>query len=880
MRAASSLLIFLVTLGCDPATSDCSPTTCGGCCDTTGTCVNGAAATACGSGGNVCNVCVGAQTCQAGVCNASTAPATVRGSLTVFQGAQGTARSTAQRVPVGLTQRFAQRDAPVCRAQPPAAAVRAGVQAATKVLEQRKIPVGHGPLGTGPGPDARAGEVLVRFEAKLTAEQALRALRTKDFTFEHGGFGSEWLHLIVARRAGGQRLTLGQTRELAARLQQVPGVRYTGLNHVHSALRVPNDPLYTAQWHYAAMNLPSAWDLTTGAANVVVAVLDTGVVNHPDLQPKLVAGADLVSDPANGADGDGRDDNPNDEGGDQPQGGSSWHGTHVAGTVAASTDDSQGVSGVAWLAKVQPVRVLGRQGGSDLDIAAGITWASGGTVPGMRANATPAQVLNLSLGRQGDPVEATRDVIAQAIARGSILVVAAGNDNIEAARFTPCNQDGVICVGATRFNGRRASYSNYGARVDVMAPGGEVSEDANGDRYPDGVLSTGRDGTSPAYVFEQGTSMASPHVAGVIALMKARNPNLTAAQAKMLLTSTANQASRCSEGCGAGLVNAQAAVQAASGMAPAGPGRLATTTTELYFTPQSLTQNVTVSNVGGSPLSVSVGTGGPQAARLSVAGATNRTLMPNQSDTIAITANVSGLADGVHTASLVLSAGAAGAFTVNVRIKAGSTALTKAPVVALVYEKSDGSWEAAGAAEANPGTLRFEVTGAPGTYYVFGFVDLNGNDALESNEPVGIWPTSDSPRELTLANAQVREGVDFVLAPDVSVSDMEARVIGTPCGNDAACGTGNFCVTAWPSGYCTKSCLTASCPTGAICLEASADVRLCLDSCSGPSQGQSTCRAGYVCYADGAGRGLCAPRCTSAADCDGSPCDTATGYCQ
>lgn len=874
MRVVLSLVLVVAAVSCD-APSDCSPTTCAGCCDPSGQCVGGSAQLACGSGGLLCNVCSGAQVCLAGLCTAAMTPATVSGTLAVFQGAQSARRVGASALPAGLRQHFAGAG-PVCRQPAPAEAMRAALSAAQRAPV---IPVGHGPLGTGPGPDAREGEVLVRFEAKLTAGQALAALRRKDVTLEHGGFGSEWLHLVVAKDHAGRRLALGATTELAAQLRQVAGVRYTALNHVHRALRVPNDPLYTAQWHYAAMNLPSAWDLTTGSASTVVAVLDTGVINHPDLQPKLLSGVDMVSDPANGADGDGRDDNPNDEGGDLPQGASSWHGSHVAGTVAASSDDNQGVSGVAWTAKLLPVRVLGRQGGSDLDIAAGITWASGGVVPGSRANTTPAQVLNLSLGRQGDPSEATRDVISQAIARGAILTVAAGNDNIEAARFTPCNQDGVICVGATRFNGRRASYSNYGVRVDVMAPGGEVAEDSNGDRYPDGVLSTSREGSNAAYVFEQGTSMASPHVAGVLALMKARNPQLTAAQAKMLLTSTANTASRCTEGCGAGLVNAQAAVQAASGMAPSGPGRLATTTSELYFTAQSTTQNVTVSNVGGSALSVTVGAGGTEGSRLSVGGAATRTLMPNQSDTLAITANLGGLAAGVHTANVVLSAGSAGAFTINVRLKAGSTALARPPVVALVYE-ADGGWNAAGAAEANTSTLAYQLSAPPGTYYVFGYLDSNGNDSLESNEPVGIWPNMDAPRQVTLAGGQAQDKVDFVLAPEVSVTDTESRLIGAPCGNDAACGTGGFCVTAWPGGYCSTSCLTTACPTGSICLEASTDTRLCLDSCSAPGQGQSSCRAGYVCYSDGAGRGLCAARCTSAADCGGTPCDTATGYCQ
>ena len=138
------------------------------------------------------------------------------------------------------------------------------------------------------------------------------------------------------------------------------------------ATAAPNDRGYSLQWHYPTLNLPAAWDLVPDATDVVVAVIDSGIVPHPDLT-NVLPGYDMISDPQNAGDGDGRDSNPRDEGGDTPNGGSSWHGSHVAGTIGADTNNEVGVAGVAWNAKLLPVRVLGKKGGTSFDIAAAIT---------------------------------------------------------------------------------------------------------------------------------------------------------------------------------------------------------------------------------------------------------------------------------------------------------------------------------------------------------------------------------------------------------------------------------------------------------------------------------------------------------------------------
>jgi serine protease len=222
------------------------------------------------------------------------------------------------------------------------------------------------------------------------------------------------------------------------------------------------------------------------------------------------------------------------------------------------------VAGVAFGAKVLPIRVLGKCGGYTSDIADGITWASGGSVSGLPANPNPARVLNLSLGGGGSCDSTTQTAINGARGRGTVVVVAAGNSNSNAANFSPASCSGVITVAATNRSGGRAYYSNYGAVVDVAAPGGDVrTSSANG------ILSTLNSGSSgpgaDSLAYYQGTSMATPHVAGVVALMLSKNPALTPDQVESLLKgSTRAFPATCSQ-CGTGIVNANAAVDAATG---------------------------------------------------------------------------------------------------------------------------------------------------------------------------------------------------------------------------------------------------------------------------------------------------------------------------
>lgn len=368
-----------------------------------------------------------------------------------------------------------------------------------------------------------------------------------------------------------------------ARLQQVmaaiaadPRVESVEEDRILTRNKVPNDSRYSEQWDYfepvGGINVQSAWDQTTGAG-VVVAVIDTGYAYHSDLDANIIPGYDFISDLSIANDGNGRDADASDPGdayaqnecgSGYPPSDSSWHGTHVAGTIGALSDNALGVAGIAHNASIMPVRVLGKCGGYTSDIADAMIWASGGSVAGVPDTATPAKVLNLSLGGVGRCDNTSQAAINAANANGALVVIAAGNSNTNVKNASPANCAGVMAVAANDRNGSRAWYSNYGTLVDITAPGGDTTQTANG------ILSTLNSGaTAPAaesYAFYQGTSMAAPHVAGVAALLFAADPAATAADVSAAMTSTARPLpGTCTGGCGAGIVDATAALEALTG---------------------------------------------------------------------------------------------------------------------------------------------------------------------------------------------------------------------------------------------------------------------------------------------------------------------------
>ena len=434
------------------------------------------------------------------------------------------------------------------------------------------------------------GEVIVRMKPAIRirgAELKAKGLEEKEKVTS----GGEIIYRITPSvraamsKAKLQDRTLQLVREFAAR----PDVEYAQLNYIlRISDRTPNDPRYPEQWHYfsngtgpgqspGGINLPKAWDVSTGSNAIVVAVIDTGILpNHPDIQgsPNLVAGYDMISDAFIGNDGGGRDSDPTDPGDAAAAGecypGSpalpdSWHGTHVAGTIGVgNTNNGIGVAGINWNVKLQAVRVLGKCGGTTADINDGIRWAAGLSVPGVPSNSTPAKVINMSLGTPpGNPCSlspSTQSAINDAVAMGATVVVAAGNDATDASQVFPASCNNVITVAASDFRGHLAArYSNFGATVEIMAPGGDVRRDDNGDGRPDGVLSMVHPNAG-TYAYYNGTSMAAPHVAGVAALVLAQQPSLLPSQvlAKLQGNALPRTAAQCPQPCGAGLLSAVA----------------------------------------------------------------------------------------------------------------------------------------------------------------------------------------------------------------------------------------------------------------------------------------------------------------------------------
>jgi serine protease len=419
------------------------------------------------------------------------------------------------------------------------------------------------------------GEVIVRFKDGAVAPASL-GLAGAALSVEREMSGGERLYsfssAVTTQTAQGTGVL-----EVVERLLARADVEFAQPNYLYYPMAVPNDPSYASQWHYPAINLPQAWDLTTGSGSPIVAVIDTGKTNHPDLVGRWVGGYDFISSKSTAKDGNGRDSDATDVG----DGGfcfpyntpNSWHGTHVAGTIGANTNNGVGVAGVNWNARILPVRVLGKCGGSTADIIDAIRWSGGLSVSGVPANANPAKVINMSLGGSLSAGQtcatndtATQNAINAVTAQGVSVVVAAGNSNKDTKTFTPASCNNTITVAALNRSNAKAYYSNYGPDVDIAAPGGDTQTDTNGNGIKDdGVLSTllNSNGSSYTYTYYQGTSMATPHVAGLVSLMLARNPSLTPAQilSKLKSTSTPISSSQCSQGCGAGLINALTAVQ-------------------------------------------------------------------------------------------------------------------------------------------------------------------------------------------------------------------------------------------------------------------------------------------------------------------------------
>ena len=382
------------------------------------------------------------------------------------------------------------------------------------------------------------------------------------------------------------------------RLSSDPEVEFAIEDRPVRLMATPNDSSFSSQWalrsttNQAGAKFDQAWDWIKGSASVVIAVLDTGVLfETPELKGRLLSGYDFISSTSIANDGDGRDSNPADPGNwitsAESQSGSfqgcsvkdsNWHGTFVSGLIAANTHNSTGISGADWNARILPVRVLGKCGGYLSDVLDGMLWAAGLDVPGIARNTTPAAVINLSLGGSSSTCSTVEQTTVDRVtAAGALVVASAGNGG--GAVESPANCNNVLGVGALDRDGSRAAYSAIGTGIDLMAPGG----------YSYGLLGLGNSGTTvpstPSVVTKTGTSFSAPMVAAAAGLMKAVNSALTPAELMAQLTSTASAflspvsntclansgAATCNcttTVCGAGMLNAAAAVQAVRSTKP------------------------------------------------------------------------------------------------------------------------------------------------------------------------------------------------------------------------------------------------------------------------------------------------------------------------
>ena len=355
----------------------------------------------------------------------------------------------------------------------------------------------------------------------------------------------------------------GDIQDAIKELNRTPGVKAVSEDKVKTFAATPNDPSFSQQWYLKpwqsgsnmlyGINAEAAWDKTQGSEEVIVAVLDTGKIDHPDLVGKWLPGWDFEDN----------NNDPTDPG--NPNGEASWHGTTIAGVIAGATNNAVGIAGINWNTKILPVRVGNDDGASDSNLIKGIRWAAGLPVAGTTPNQNPAKIINISWGGDDLCSTAYQEAINAAEAEGSLVVVAAGNgdDNgypKDADFVSPANCQKVLTVSASNASGMKTSWANYGDVVDVMAPG----------EYIYTTSCAGYNSCSGNYSYEtvDGTSFSAPIVAAVASMALSINPAFTPAELEALIRSSTNQRSlySCAGGCGTGVIDAYKVVNSINGI--------------------------------------------------------------------------------------------------------------------------------------------------------------------------------------------------------------------------------------------------------------------------------------------------------------------------
>lgn len=740
----------------------------------------------------------------------------------------------------------------------------------------------------------KPGDVLVSFVDgaydELSLEPVLRDMLDRseldDVTPEVARCTALRWCTVRLRDARGELLDASRTADAAERLHKNrPAlVKVVARNLKKYGFRVPNDEFFGFQWQYDFIHATAAWDIETGDPNLVIAVVDSGVVQaHPDLNDRLardpqdntIVGVDLVST----NDGDeflGRDTNPEDPGDGALGGGqSTFHGTHIAGIIGAETDNREGVSGITFAGQILPVRVLGLGlSGFDDDIMDGIYWAIGEpNVTGVPNNVKPASVVNLSLGGPSDPASQTfweeqfAAIFTDAQNRYNdpVFIAAAGNTDEDAGGIVPANLPNMITVGAATISGVRADYSNFGTVVDIMAPGGDGQTDLNSDGQPDGILSL----VGTSYDLRDGTSMAAPHVTGVVALLRSAKPTLTPTQLETILKSSADGRGRCSAGCGAGWLDALTALLLAGGEVRPEPF-LTADVTQVFLAQGQQSASLRIANIGNAPVSYSATIEGAQAGLFSVSP-TSGTLTEGFTDPV----------QSVATLTVTVARGAFTAGSANLRITTSGTESPQTLSVSLAFDddpnrlprllntievaaydiNDDGTpgRKLAATTTSRDAGFVYELTGVPaGKVLVFAVGDDNLDGEFSANvESFGGWPTADAPEPVDVKEEDLVGGIDISI-DSAFITDVVGGV-GSPCNdaNDCTFAADADCVTSFEGGYCSRICDDGECGTNGSCesmkCDGNADCNVCLVRCSNDTQ----CRfdEDYVCDL-----GACVPR--------------------
>lgn len=574
----------------------------------------------------------------------------------------------------------------------------------------------------------------------------------------------------------------------------------------------PNDPIYPKQrWHYEQINLPAAMDRlvnlpTQPTRRPLVAVIDSGIMmDHPDLAPQIEDGRTFVSlDTRN----DGQLDSANPDDLDVPTaaGDPHFHGSHVAGTIAARTFDGYGAAGVAPMARLMPLRVFDQRrpaGADDYDILNAMLYAAGLPNRSNKLPARKADVINMSLGSsQGCPA-AYVNIVQQVRQAGVIVVAAAGNDarnndGVAVPVGAPANCPGVVAVGALDAQARQANYSQSGPELRVAAPGGDMSRSTTGEPQGDMVDSTvaifSPEGKrQPGFAYMQGTSMATPHVSGVVALMKYAYPGLTpelfdAWLSAGKLTDDIGGAGFDSA-TGYGLINARKAVDAALAEArnpgPAPLGQLTALPYALDFGTQRTSMNLALSTTAKTSEVVQ------QISTSSPAITVNRTSVDAQTGLGSYTVNVDRARLPAGTSFLSINIQTSNkTLTVQITVlkqDGGGTATHSAnygTVYVLAIDSSTQDVVDEVMVTALGGRYNWQLKGPRGQkVYLLAGGDLDWNGFIcDAGEPCGVYPLlSNAPTEITLGSDL--SNLNFSLAPLGTGGVAQASAMGSATPN-------------------------------------------------------------------------------------------------